>query len=261
MKKIRFALAAVVFAAIFHFVPFLDPAEAWLSRAVLGVAASVRGASSAVAGFAGNVGRAAELEKENGMLKARLLELEEKAAAVRGLAAENEDLKGLVAYGDRTGHDLVSAQVIGSDPDATVRALIIDRGAEEGIKRGDPVIVGNGTFVGKIERVSPGRSTVLLPTDPRSSIAVMDADHPEADGVAQGEKGLVVSMMLIPQRAPIEAGDSVITTGRDLRIPRGLVVGRIESVRSVASDPFMSATVIPAAEPISLTKVAVIRSK
>jgi rod shape-determining protein MreC len=65
-------------------------------------------------------------------------------------------------------------------------------------------------------------------------------------------------MTLIPQHAPISSGDTIVTTGREQGIPRGLVLGAVESVVSVASDPFISATVAPAIDPIDLTKVAVI---
>jgi rod shape-determining protein MreC len=258
MKKVRFALAIAVLAAIFHFIPFFDTAEAWVTRTVLGVGASLRGAGLSVNGFMGNIGRIAGLKEENGRLKARVAELEAEHSAVTDLRSENESLKGLIAYSDRTGYKLIPARVTGTDPDATVRALVIDRGSEEGIVRGDPVIAGNGIYIGKIERVVPGRSTVLLPIDPRSSIAVMSAERPETDGVALGEKGLVISMGFIPQRAPLKEGDVIITTGRESRIPRGLMVGKVESVDAVPSDPFMSATVIPTIDPIVLTKVAVI---
>ena len=187
--------------------------------------------------------------------------LEEKLAAASALVSENEDLRGLLAYRSRTDMVLIPADVIGSDPDATVRALVIDRGSEDGIRRGDPVIVGEGTLVGKVERVSVGHATVLLPTDPRSAIGVMLAQRPEANGVAQGEKGLVVSMTLIPQHATVEKGDAVVTTGREQFIPRGLLVGAVESVVTVPSEPFMSATVVPAVDALALTKVAVLHQK
>jgi cell shape-determining protein MreC len=44
-------------------------------------------------------------------------------------------------------------------------------------------------------------------------------------------------------------------------LPRGLVLGTVESVTSVASDPFISATVAPAVDPIDLTVVAIIHQK
>lgn len=261
MKKIRFALIAIALVAIFHFVPFFDSTEAWVMRGFLGVGYGFRNAALSVGGFVGELGQIGHLEKENAALKEQVIKLNEKVTAAGALVAENESLKGLLAFKERTDLTLIPAEVIGADPDATVRALIINRGTEAGIVAGDPVIVGDGTLVGKIKRVAPGRSTILLPTDPRSAIAVMISDHPEADGVAQGEKGLVVSMTLIPQHAPVAAGNTVITTGREDRLPRGLILGTIESVTIVPSDPFMSATIVPAVDPVAITKVAVIHQK
>jgi len=261
MKKIRFALIAVVLIAVFHFVPFFDPAEAWVVRGYLGAGYGLRAAALSLSAFFERFAAAGRIEKENADLANRVRALDEKQAVAAALVAENESLKGLLNFRSRTDLQLIAAEIVGADPDSTMRALVINRGAESDIARGDAVIVGDGTLVGKIERVANGRSTVLLPTDPRSALAVMVGDHPESSGVAQGEKGLVVAMSLIPQHAPIAAGDTIVTTGREAGIPRGLVLGTVESVTSIASEPFISATVAPAVDPISLTTVAVIHQK
>lgn len=215
----------------------------------------------ATGGFLRNFWRTPELEKEIFALKSRVSELDFKLAENSALTAENASLKELLGFKEKNNYNLVTARVVGSDPDATIRAVIIDRGSEDGITRGDAVIVGNGVFVGKVERVSAGRSTVLLPTDPRSAVSVMLSDRPEADGVAQGEKGLVILMTLIPQHAQVAEGDKVVTTGRENMVPRGLLLGAIESVTRVPSEPFMSATIVPALDPLTLTAVAVIHAK
>jgi rod shape-determining protein MreC len=261
MKKLRFAIVIIILAAVFHFVPFFDPAEAWVTRGFLGIGGSLRAAGMAAGGFVRDIGRVGALEKENSDLKSQVLSLKQQLASGAGLLTENESLKGLLAFRERTDLALVPADVIGADPDPTMRALILNVGSEDGIVRGDPVIVNDGVLVGKIERVSPGRSTVLLPTDPRSAIAVRAADHPEADGVAQGEKGLAVNMILIPQHAAIRIGEPIVTTGRENRVPAGLLLGEVESVTAVPSDPFMSAAILPAVDPSALTKVAVIHQE
>jgi len=261
MKKIRFAVIAVALAAIFHFVPFFDPAEAWVVRGYLSIGYGLRTTTLAVGGFFDRIVAAGRVEKENAALLKQVMSLNEKQAAASALEAENGSLKGLLNFKARTDLELIPAEVVGADPDATIRALVLDRGSESGVARGDAVIVGDGTLVGKIVRVSSGRSSVLLPTDPRSALAVMVSDHPESSGVAQGENGLIVSMTLIPQHAPIAVEDTIVTTGREAGIPRGLVVGAVESVSSVASDPFISATVAPSVDPIGLTVVAIIHLK
>lgn len=261
MKKLRFAIIIVFIAAILHFVPFFDGAEATVVRGFLAAGGAVRGAALSVGGFFGRFAANGELQKENAALKEQLRALNEKVSAASALFAENASLKEMLSFKERTNFELIPAEVAGTDPDATVRALVINVGTEAGVVRGAAVIAGNGTFVGKIERTAPGRSTVLLPVDPRSAIAVMVSDHPETNGVAGGEKGLSVAMTLIPQHAPLSEGDIVVTTGRETGIPRGLVVGKIESINGVPSDPFMSATVVPTIDPLALTKIAVIRAQ
>jgi rod shape-determining protein MreC len=261
MKRFRFAIIAVLVIAVIHFVPFLDGAEAWLVGGFAGAGSLLRTGVMATGGFLNGFWRTPELEKEILALKSEVGGLNLRLAENSALSAENSSLKDLLGFKKKSGYDLVAAEVIGADPDATIRAIIINRGLEDGIVRGDAVIVGDGVFVGKVERVSAGRATVLLPTDPRSAVSVMLSEHPEADGVAQGEKGLVISMALIPQHAEVAEGDKVVTTGRENLVPRGLFLGVIESVTKVPSEPFISATVVPALDPLSLTAVAVIRAK
>jgi len=261
MKKIRFAIVATVLVAIFHFVPFFDRPEAWVVRGFLGIGNGIRSATFSVGGFFTRFVASGAYQKENEALKDQVRLLNEKLASASELIAENESLKGLLSFKSRNDLEYITADVVGVDPDATVRALVLNRGSEAGVMRGDAVIAGDGTLVGKVERTSSGRSTVLLPTDPRSAIAVMVSDHPETSGVAQGEKGLAIAMTLIPQHAPLNIGDIVVTTGREQGIPRGLVLGKAESIVSVASDPFMSAIIVPAVDSLRLTKVAIIHQK
>jgi len=140
MKKIRFALIAVVLAAVFHFVPFFDPAEAWLVRGYLSIGYGLRVASLSSGGIFERIVASGVARKENDSLKKQIMSLEEKQAASDALTVENESLKGLLDFKSRTSFTLIPAEVVGADPDATTRALIIDRGSESGAARGDAVM-------------------------------------------------------------------------------------------------------------------------
>ena len=202
-----------------------------------------------------------DLERENGSLKIEIASLNEKLAAAQAAVPENESLRQALDFVAPDHYSLVSTNIIGSDPNTSVRSLIIDRGTESGISVGSAVVAGNGILIGKIVSSGPGRSTVLLLTDPRCVIAAMVSGRPEANGVAKGELGFVVTMSLVPQSAKIESGDLVVTTGREKDIARGLVLGTVESVKSEPSEPFSTATVVPVIDPMSLTVVRVMVAK
>jgi rod shape-determining protein MreC len=161
MRKIRFALGAVALAAVFHFVPFFDPAEAQLTRGFLDIGYGIRNGALAVSADAEQIFAAGRVQKENAALSAQVVALNEKVAAVAPLTAENDTLKGLLNFRTRTGLELVACEIVGGDPDTSARALVIDCGAESKVARGQAVITGDGTLVGSVERVANGRSTVL----------------------------------------------------------------------------------------------------
>jgi len=261
MRPLRFSLVVIALIAIFHFVPLFNRPEAAVTRLFSGLAGGLRNAALAVVGIPGSFGHGKDLETENARLKGQMLAYEERLSVLAGASDENVSLRALLAFKQKSDTSLISANVIGADPDVSTVSLVIDRGSEDGVRLGDPVVSGEGVLVGKIVSVAAGRSTVLLCYDHRSRIAAMVQGHPESNGVASGERGLVIRMTLIPQNAPIEVGDVVVTTGLEPSLPRGLIIGSIDSVSRVPSEPFTSATVVPAADALHLTAVAVLTAK
>jgi len=73
----------------------------------------------------------------------------------------------------------VSAQVIGDSPSNYSQSVEINQGSDSGIKVGMPVMNAAG-LVGKITKVFPRRSIVMLITDPEYALSVKVINNPEA---------------------------------------------------------------------------------
>jgi len=261
MKGLRFSLLIIVLAALFHFVPWFDRPEAATVRALGVVSGGLRSATRAVWGVPGAVRGAADLRTESDRLNDEVSALRSRLAELAGAADENVALRAMLMFSKRTDATRISANVIGADPDPTLHTVVIDRGSTDGVRRGDAVIAYDGVFVGKALNVGDGRTTVLLSYDAHSKVGAMVQGRPEANGVASGDRGLVVTLSLIPQNAAIAPGDLVVTTGLELGVPRGLLIGTVDSVQRTPSEPFASATVIPATDALRLTAVAVVHSR
>ncbi len=258
MKKFRFIIGLIIVVAVLHFIPALNRAEAWVVSTGSGVTRGIRAAVLILLQFPATFRDAATREEEIARLTDELNALRERLSNLSGAADENTALRALLDFREKTNATLVAANVTGVDPEISVHAIIIDRGSTDGISRGDAVITGSGVLVGKIIRISQGRSTVLLTSDERSRIAAMVQGRPEANGVASGDRGLVVKLSLVPQHAAITVGDLVVTTGLEAGVPRGLLLGTVDSVSESPGQPFMSAIVVPAVDPLHLTTVGVI---
>jgi len=161
------------------------------------------------------------------------------------IAAENEALKSAAGFKERENERAVMARVVSESGDESLRALLIDRGAVDGLRPGQAVIVADGVLIGKISDVRAGSASVLLLSDSRSRIAVAAKDIEETVGVLEGDRGLSMSISLIPQTTEMSPGDVIVTSGVEPGIRRGLAVGTVEKVEKSSQALFQSASVKP----------------
>lgn len=173
---------------------------------------------------------------------------------------ENAELRSLLNFEQRTEYILVGAQVIGKDTDPLGSTILINRGENDGISIGDPVIVGDGILVGLIHSLDEDSATVLLIDDSQSKIAATILGETRSIGLVEGGFGLSVRMGFIPQNEEISVGDIITTSGLTQGIADGLVIGTVEAVEREAYQPFQSAIVDPAADLNALILVSVITS-
>jgi rod shape-determining protein MreC len=121
--------------------------------------------------------------------------------------------------------------------------VIINRGSNDGILRGMPVVTDQG-LVGRVDAVIADAARVQLITDPASMVNVRLQNAQEEGALVGSATGDVV-MQMIPQDATIEIGDLVLTSGLGGSYPPDLIVGQVVNIRSRDFDLFQQATVQP----------------
>jgi len=229
-----------------------------------GVFAPVRKAVFAIAAplasFAGAIGLASTQETRDAAT--RLVDIEAlraENAALRGLRTENDELRAALDFRTDGKDDLVTARVIARTSDDIFHGLVIDRGEEDGVRAGQPVVAGDGVIVGKVRSVRARTASVMLLTDTKSRLAITVHDETGTVGVLEGERGLGMRVTLIPASAKIAPGDPVTTSGLEPGVRRGLVIGTVDQVIKNAQDPFQSATVVPFAAALNPSMVQIVR--
>ncbi|MHB1319338.1 MAG: rod shape-determining protein MreC [Anaerolineae bacterium] len=191
------------------------------------------------------LGRGADLLRENRELKNEVVDLRGQLVLLREAQVENEDLRRQLDYKSAVpSFQLIAAEVIGRDPSSYLQYLIIDRGLDDGVRQGMPVLTDAG-LVGRVARVSQGSSQVMLLTDSQSSVGAY-IQRSRATGVVQGQLGPDLVMRYILQEETVVVGDVVLTSGLGGAFPKRLVIGQVVETRQTDVDMHQEAIVAPA---------------
>lgn len=197
------------------------------------------------------------LSAENRALREEIATLRKQMILLKEARIENETLRRQLDFKTAApNYHMLSAQVIGHDPTNLLQYLIIDRGAEDDIETGMPVVVAEG-LVGRISEVTGTSSKVMLISNPSSSVSAL-IQRSRATGIVQGRGGRELSMRYIPQGDTVAAGDMVLTSGLGGNFPKRLVIGQVESARYREVEMFQEAKIIPAVRLHDLEVVMVI---
>lgn len=181
------------------------------------------------------------LKKENEQLHQDVTLLRAENARLTEVQYENDSLRRNLNLLPREDFRLEAAEIIGRDSRSDGNWALINKGSESGVKEGMMVIVYQSVVVGRIIETSSGTSKVLLLTSPESMINGIDAQT-EARGVAQGQFGVGLVMHTVSQSDLLREGDSIVTSGLEGNIPRGLLLGTIDTVSASPDKLFQQAT-------------------
>jgi rod shape-determining protein MreC len=167
---------------------------------------------------------------------------------LKEVESENQHLRELLrfqqlnpTYDFRGGQ--VIARVINKGTSNYLNAISIDLGSEHGIKPGMPVVTERG-LVGRIHKVGPISSVVLLITDPSSGVQAL-IQRNRLVGVVNGRAGALPVLDFIPQDGEVSLGDLVITSGLGGTFPKNLVIGQVVEVHQRDYEMFQQATLRP----------------
>jgi rod shape-determining protein MreC len=223
-----------------------------------GVAAVVRPIGS----FVTNVFRSGSLAEENTTLREEIATLRREAAEVNSLRRENAELRRLFGLSERHGFTLMGATVTAEAPGNFEWAVIIDKGAVDGVTVDMPVINADG-LVGRVVDVYPGSAKVMLILDPDSAVSVRLSASGDR-GVLQGQREEPLVFRLIDAETEVQPGEAVETSGYSLEeglggvYPPSIQVGVVDSVEPDPSNLTLEVRVRPRVDFSRLSTVGVI---
>jgi len=227
----------------------VQAATAPISAAGEYVTRPVRGAIAWVTDLGVSRSQLEQLRQQNEQLRATVAELEE-------ARLENERLKVLLRIARSADLESVGAHVIGRPTNSWDGIITIDRGSDDGLASGMPV-VGPLGLLGQTVEVSGSSSKVRLITDQRSGVAAM-IQRSRVEGVVRGSIDGRLTLDFVSVDTTVTAGDVVITSGMGGVFPKGLVIGEVTDVVRNPGALQQAIAVRPGGDPSGLEEVLVL---
>ncbi|MES2615700.1 MAG: rod shape-determining protein MreC [Bdellovibrionota bacterium] len=169
-------------------------------------------------------------KQESSALKKENMELKAKLNILATTSIENDRLRKLLDFKDRSQFKLLSCEIAQSDPSFLYKNIRINRGKNDGVQYGMGVLTTRGV-VGVVIRVYGSVSDVLLLTDPNSNIDVIVARN-RRRGVLQGGVSYAMQFKYFERGNNLLIGDEIVTSGLTGAFPSGIPVGKVVSINS-----------------------------
>ena len=212
-----------------------------LQWAAMGPVRLIQGGRDTMDTLASVQGRADAIER-------RLAAQSQRVGRIELLELENERLRRLLDLRSQPAMAGMAAEVLYDAADPYTRKVVIDRGMQQGVLAGSPVL-DEGGVLGQVTRVLPLVSEVTLLVDRDQAIPVMNT-RTGARSVAYGDPtafGGMLELRFMAGNSDVQVGDLLSTSGVDGVYPAGLRVAIVEKVERAADSAFARITCKPTA--------------
>ncbi len=202
--------------------------------------------------------------KESTVLKKKLAETKQSNIQLQEVKKENKRLRALLKYSDQFDIKKIVARVIANNPRYEFKSIVINKGAKDGIRIFMPV-VGAAGLVGRVAKVLPHSSRILLLNDPNSTIdAILQRSRARTLVVGTAKRTALRPHYYLSraeylrQTSDVKDNDIVITSGFGGLFPPGIPIGTIKSIGNDQYSVFQDAEVIPYENLAELQEVMVL---
>ncbi len=187
------------------------------------------------------------LRTENAKLSTQLRDAQIDLQTLAALREEVTRLRGLNEAADEFTKQRLIAQIMQVDLDPLRHRVLLNKGAKEGVFKGQPILDAHGVF-GQITRVSPYTAEAIMISDPEHAIPVRVA-RSGLRTIAQGTGNLNrLRLPYLTGEADIKVGDTLIASGLGGVFPAGYPVGVVTRVTRDPAQTFADVDAQPAAK-------------
>jgi rod shape-determining protein MreC len=182
------------------------------------------------------------LEKDNKILRLKILEFLSDNSKLEDLEKENQELRNALSLEMEKEFELTLVKIIGKDIGQD--SIIINGGLEDGLSNGLVVVTSQKVLVGKISETYDRFSRITLLSSKDNSLDAQ-VQNKEIDGLIRGNGNLNLLLDLVPKEKDLKEDDVVVTHYLSRKYPQGLLIGQIKTIKKQDTEPFQTAEIEP----------------
>jgi rod shape-determining protein MreC len=199
-------------------------------------------AGQTISNLFGGIASIGSAKSEVNRLMLENSELSTKIVLLKETQDENSILKEALGLELNKKYELILAKFTSKCINEDI--ITLNKGENNGIEKGMPIITGGGVVAGKIIEVYPTYSKAsLLSVDNLTFDVRIKHEDKDFSAVAEGKGRNRLTVSLIPQDANIIDGDIVVTDSLGSIFPELLGVGRIKNITKSDVSPFQEAEI------------------
>lgn len=172
------------------------------------------------------------LKKENAELISEIVELRNRLAHLETQAPDSITEAKILSMTPQ--FEYMSAKVVNNSVNRRENYITIDKGESDGVEPNMAVLSPQGSLVGYVMSCSEKRAVCIsaLNTGFRASGCLKNSDHFGSISWDAVDKNHI-TLSEIPKYAPIEKGDTIVTTSYSFIFPAGIEIGTVEEFEQV----------------------------
>jgi rod shape-determining protein MreC len=226
---------------------YLETARLWMGAVVNPVYVVVQAPFDFWNWLTGSFADRARLRAENEQLTEELRVARIKLLQFDSLNEENRRLRAIRQASGGVAERTLIAEIIRVDMDPFRQRVRIDKGADDGVFRGQPIVDAFGV-VGQVVQVDKYTSTLILISDTQHAIPVqVNRNGIRSIAVGTGE----VDRLRLPYltiESDVRAGDLLVSSGLDDIFPAGYPVAIVTRVERDPNETFALVEAKPLAQ-------------
>jgi rod shape-determining protein MreC len=240
-------IVSITLMVLDHRGNYLETAKMWMGLATHPFYSVVQAPFDVWSWLTGSFADRTQLRQANGRLTEQLRVARIRALQFESLNEENRRLRAIRAASQGMGERTLIAEIIRVDVDPFRHRVRINKGADDGVFKGQPVLDAFG-IVGQVTRVDRYTSELILISDNEHATPVqVNRNGIRSIAVGTGDVNKL-TLPFLTVEADVKAGDLLVSSGLDGIFPAGYPVARIAKVERDPSQTFAVVEAKPMAQ-------------